>query len=96
MFLKGEKIEEREYQKNIVNSAKDSNTLVVLPTGLGKTIISVMLVDYRLGKHPDSKALFLAPTKPLVNQHFKTFQGLMTLDLGIVSGEVSKNDRKNV
>ncbi len=96
MFLKGEKIEEREYQKNIVNSAKDSNTLVVLPTGLGKTIISVMLVDYRLRKHPDSKALFLAPTKPLVNQHFKTFQGLMTLDLGIVSGEVSKNDRKNV
>lgn len=96
MFLREDKIEEREYQKNIVESAKESNTLVVLPTGLGKTIISVMLVDYRLTKYKGSKVLFVAPTKPLVNQHFKTFSNTMDLRLGVVSGEVQKGDRKNV
>lgn len=96
MFIRKGAIAEREYQKNIFESAKDSNTLVVLPTGLGKTMISAMVADYRLSKYADSKALFLAPTKPLVNQHYKTFSAMMDLELGAVSGEVPKGDRRNV
>ncbi len=96
MFIRKGKIEEREYQKNIFETAKDSNTLVVLPTGLGKTVISVLVVDYRLSKYKGSKTLFLAPTKPLVNQHYKTFSGLMDVSLGMTSGETKKGDRQNV
>ncbi len=96
MFIRKGKIEEREYQKNIFESAKDSNTLVVLPTGLGKTVISVLAVDYRLSKYKNSKALFLAPTKPLVSQHYKTFSSMMDLSLGMASGETKKGDRQNV
>lgn len=96
MFLRREKIEEREYQRNIFESARESNTLVVLPTGLGKTIVSLLLIDYRLEKYKDSKVLFVAPTKPLVNQHLKTFSNLTKLKLGVVSGEVDKGDRRNV
>ncbi len=35
-------IEYRLYQKNIADSASRSNTLVILPTALGKTIISIL------------------------------------------------------
>jgi len=35
-------VEVREYQRAIAKSALESNTLVVLPTGLGKTIIALL------------------------------------------------------
>jgi Fanconi anemia group M protein len=91
-----EKIEDREYQSKIFETAKTGNTLVVLPTGLGKTIISAMLVDYRLERYPSSKALFLAPTKPLANQHSRTFSSLLSIKQGIASGSVSSIQRSRI
>ncbi|MCL4398654.1 MAG: DEAD/DEAH box helicase family protein [Candidatus Parvarchaeota archaeon] len=96
MTLFKEKIEDREYQSKIFETAKTGNTLVVLPTGLGKTIISAMLVDYRLEKYPSSKILFLAPTKPLANQHYKTFSSLLAVKLGVASGSVSSTERGKI
>jgi len=65
--------EPRLYQQTIFASALNKNTLVVLPTGLGKTAISMLLVVNRLKKYPKSKVLILAPTRPLVNQHYDSF-----------------------
>jgi len=62
-------IEVREYQRAIAKSALESNTLVVLPTGLGKTIIALLVAVERLSKFPDGKVLVLAPTRPLVLQN---------------------------
>ncbi|EFD92934.1 MAG: DEAD/DEAH box helicase domain protein [Candidatus Parvarchaeum acidophilus ARMAN-5] len=90
------KIDDREYQKNIFETCKSGNTLVVLPTGLGKTIISAMLADYRLEKYPNSKVLFLAPTKPLINQHMKTFSNIMDIKIGTASGSVSSKKRSEM
>ncbi|ORY88188.1 hypothetical protein BCR35DRAFT_21752 [Leucosporidium creatinivorum] len=58
----------RVYQYNIVHVALFENTLVSLPTGLGKTFIAavVMLNYYRW--YPKSKIIFLAPSRPLVAQ----------------------------
>ena len=58
----------REYQFSIVKRCLFKNTLVCLPTGLGKTFIAavVMLNFYRW--YPEGKIVFLAPTKPLVAQ----------------------------
>ncbi len=64
----------REYQQKIFETALHANTLVVLPTGLGKTLVGLMLAVSRLEKFPGSKVLFLAPTRPLAEQHFKTFK----------------------
>jgi ERCC4-related helicase len=55
----------RLYQETIFDAAAKSNTLVVLPTGLGKTAIAAMMISHRISNYPGSKALFLAPTKPL-------------------------------
>ena len=52
----------REYQKNIINSVlKNGNSLVILPTGTGKTIIAC-----EIAKKIKGKKLLLAPSKPLV------------------------------
>ncbi|MEM4680344.1 MAG: helicase-related protein [Nanopusillaceae archaeon] len=66
-------IELREYQKNILKSCLLDNTLVILPTGTGKTLIAFFVMIERLREFPDKKIYFLAPTKPLVNQHYNNF-----------------------
>ena len=67
-------IEVREYQRAIAKSALESNTLVVLPTGLGKTVVALLVAVERLGMFPDGKVLVLAPTRPLVLQHARFFK----------------------
>ena len=68
------RIEVREYQRAIAKSALESNTLVVLPTGLGKTIIALLVAVERLSMFPSGKVLVLAPTRPLVLQHARFFK----------------------
>jgi ERCC4-related helicase len=67
-------LEPREYQSTIAKSALLSNTLVVLPTGLGKTIVALLVAAERLSMFPNGKVLILAPTKPLVLQHANFFK----------------------
>ncbi|KAL9590479.1 MAG: hypothetical protein Q9203_000707 [Teloschistes exilis] len=61
----------REYQYSIVGRGLYSNTLVALPTGLGKTFIAatIMLNWFRWAK--DAQLVFVAPTRPLVSQQVK-------------------------
>ena len=69
-----EKLEVREYQVEIANFCLNKNSLVVLPTGLGKTIIAVLVAKKALELFPpQSKVIVLAPTRPLINQHYDTF-----------------------
>src|SRR3989344_5414120 len=70
----------REYQKNIVETAKSKNTLVILPTGLGKTKIGIELAVERLNKFTESKILICTPTKPLSNQIKKEFIDSTNID----------------
>jgi len=89
----------REYQQKIFETAKDNNTLVVLPTGLGKTLIALMLTIERQKSHPGSKTLFLAPTRPLVEQHFNTFKKELPelfASLELFTGEVPASKRKSL
>ena len=71
-FLEG--ITPREYQQNIFETCVKKNCLVVLPTGLGKTLIAIMLTIERMKQFPGEKVVLLAPTKPLAEQHKNTFQ----------------------
>lgn len=93
--LRKDKIESRAYQEVIAASASDRNTLVVLPTGLGKTIIAVMVASIKLSDD-DAKVLMLAPTKPLVEQHKKTFQEFLDIDndlMQVMTGEIRPDKR---
>jgi len=67
-------IEFREYQKRIGQQCILKNSLVVLPTGLGKTIIALHVAVHTLQKFSkNSKIIMLAPTRPLINQHYEVF-----------------------
>jgi len=67
-------IQPREYQQKIYETCKDKNCLVILPTGTGKTLVALMMAINRLRLYPESKILFLAPTRPLAEQHLSYFQ----------------------
>ena len=75
-------IEERAYQTAIAEHAEQGNTLAVLPTGMGKTAVALLLAAKRLDC---GKILMLAPTKPLVEQHFRYFSKNLLLEEGEVS-----------
>lgn len=93
------KIQPREYQKKIYETASENNTLVVLPTGLGKTLIALLLSINRLQKHPASKILFLAPTKPLVEQHAVSFKREIPelfADVQALTGETNAKQRAKI
>jgi ERCC4-related helicase len=77
-MLKGFK--PRIYQETIFATAVQKNALVVLPTGLGKTSIALMLGAQRLRQYPTSKVMILAPTKPLVEQHLNTMKKYLDID----------------
>lgn len=87
-LLKTDELESRTYQEVIAASADSENTLVVLPTGLGKTVIAAMVASRKL---TDGKVLFMAPTKPLVEQHKKTFNNLLEVErdeMKVMTGEI--------
>lgn len=70
-------VERRAYQENIVAECQRQNTLVVLPTALGKTMIAILTAVERLDQYPWTKVLVLAPTRPLVSQHHASFQKIL-------------------
>mgnify|MGYP001615954314 FL=1 len=91
--------EPRAYQQAILETAKGANTLVVLPTGIGKTFIALMLAVHRLKEYPATKALILAPTRPLVEQHLSSFQEQLPelfADLQLFTGSVPAPQRKKI
>lgn len=98
-LIKPNTIAKRLYQETIIGTAIKWNTLVVLPTGVGKTIIAILEAAYQLRKFPHSKCVILAPTKPLVLQHLKTFQEFMTVSedqMQIITGEVNPKKRQQL
>ncbi len=89
----------RLYQQTILGTAARYNTLVVLPTGLGKTAIAMLLTIQRLNNFPNSKVVVLAPTRPLVEQHIETFKKHMSLPqeyFAVFTGSISPSKRAKI
>jgi Fanconi anemia group M protein len=82
----------RQYQLDIARHALSRNTAVILPTGLGKTIIALLVMADILPK----RVLFLAPTKPLVQQHYESCKKFLTIDeqaIQMLVGNISAKKR---
>ncbi|MEM4315669.1 MAG: helicase-related protein [Nitrososphaerota archaeon] len=90
-------VEDRAYQRVLVEEALEGNTLVVLPTALGKTVIAELVAAELLHRHPGSKILVMAPTKPLTLQHRESFLKHLIIGTGdttaVVTGETSGRGR---
>jgi Fanconi anemia group M protein len=94
-FIKSNTIEKRDYQINIAEGCLQRSTLVVLPTGLGKTIIALIVIAKVLEKK-EGKILFMAPTKPLVEQHASFLKKFLKADAVIFTGEVAPKEREKL
>ena len=93
-MIKPESIERRDYQISLANIALQNNTLVVLPTGLGKTTIALLIIAETLTQSK-GRCLFLAPTRVLVHQHYDFLKNhLQIFDIAMVTGEDVINERK--
>ncbi|MFA4860755.1 DEAD/DEAH box helicase [Methanoregula sp.] len=77
-LIKPDSLEKREYQLSVAMRALDGNTMVILPTGLGKTAVALIVAASRL-YNEKGKVLMLAPTKPLVEQHLRYFEKYLCL-----------------
>jgi Fanconi anemia group M protein len=100
-LIRPDSIESREYQLSIAMKALDANTMVILPTGLGKTAVALLVAASRL-YNERGRVLMLAPTKPLVEQHLRFFEKFLVakspVDLGaspfaLFTGEAPPNER---
>jgi Fanconi anemia group M protein len=90
------KVEFRLYQKRIADIASERNTLVILPTALGKTVISALVAANILYNYRDAKILVMAPTRPLVMQHRETFLKILKLrekDTVVLTGHTPADHR---
>ncbi|EEY57029.1 DEAD/DEAH box RNA helicase, putative [Phytophthora infestans T30-4] len=71
----------RDYQLAIAEKALYHNTLVSLPTGLGKTLVAAVVMYNFYRWFPTGKIVFMAPTKPLVAQQIKACHEIMGIPL---------------
>lgn len=91
-YIKENTILAKSYQIEIAKNCLHQNTAVILPTGLGKTIIALLVIVKVLPK----KVLFLAPTKPLVMQHCencKKFLDINEQEIIMLSGNIPAKKR---
>lgn len=84
-YLYPSNMEERKYQRAIIATALLDNTLVALPTGLGKTFIAATIMLNFNRWFPDLKMVFMAPTRPLVAQQIKACAAIT----GIAASEMA-------
>ena len=90
-------VEFRLYQTRIADVASEKNTLVILPTALGKTVISAIVAGSILYDYRESKVLVMAPTRPLVMQHRNSFLKMLKLrekDTVLLTGKTPPSHRR--
>nr|XP_049694549.1 Fanconi anemia group M protein [Helicoverpa armigera] len=87
----------RDYQFNIIKAAILKNTLVSLPTGLGKTFIAAVIMYNFYRWYPLGKIVFTAPTRPLVAQQIEACYNIIAIppsDTIEMTGHMQVNTRK--
>ncbi|PRD33611.1 UNVERIFIED_CONTAM: dcr-1 [Trichonephila clavipes] len=86
----------REYQVELLDTARKKNTIVCLGTGTGKTFVAVMLIkefSHQVRETPTNggkRTVLLVPTIPLVLQQAKVIMDCTDLSVGEYFGSESE------
>mgnify|MGYP001170724061 FL=1 len=95
-LLKGD-VEARAYQLEAAKQALSGSTLLVMPTGLGKTAVQWMAMAETVSK--DGKVVLVAPTIGLVAQQFKMAREFLNVNpdsVIMLTGNVPPTKREEV
>src|SRR6476619_7401663 len=98
-LLRKDSVEFRSYQNSISQRAFGKNTLVILPTALGKTVISLFVCANTLYNFRDKRILIMAPTRPLVTQHMNSFFSVLKIfedQIAEVTGKITPAGRRAI
>ncbi|KKA28156.1 hypothetical protein TD95_004288 [Thielaviopsis punctulata] len=84
----------REYQIDLFEKAKDQNTIIVLDTGCGKTLIAILLLRYTIEQEQERvakglkrrTAFFLVEKVPLVHQQYHVIESNLSYPAARVWG----------
>ncbi|CAI8266527.1 MAG: ATP-dependent RNA helicase DbpA [Methanobacteriota archaeon] len=98
-YLSSNYVEARAYQLKALNSILNSSTLLVLPTAMGKTPIEFMVIADKLLQNPEKKALLIAPTNPLLAQHFsdaEKFLNIPSEEIVMINGGIHWKKREEI
>lgn len=96
-LVKTENFEFRRYQLKIMESIySGENALVIVPTGKGKTIMSILSAAKPVSK--GEKVLYVAATRPLVEQHHKEVSDAFVDKQGIemLTGQTKTGERTRI
>lgn len=96
-LIKANSVEARLYQQVVYAKATKANTLFVAPTALGKTILCIMVAAHRIHRE-GGQVLMMAPTRPLVLQHTRSFREFVDLPKGTItefSGRMNPSERES-
>lgn len=92
--LKPDMVEFRGFQANLARIAYEKNALIVLPTGMGKTVVALLTIADAF-KAGAGRILLLAPTKPLVEQHATFFgEALAKQEVHCLTGHIAPAKRE--
>ncbi|XP_077909762.1 Fanconi anemia group M protein [Halichoerus grypus] len=89
----------RDYQLHMARTSLFCNTLVCLPTGLGKTFIAAVVMYNFYRWFPSGKVVFMAPTKPLVTQQIEAcyrVMGIPQSHMAEMTGSTQAITRKEI
>ncbi|XP_040267293.1 Fanconi anemia group M protein isoform X1 [Bufo bufo] len=89
----------RQYQFSMAQAALLHNTLVCLPTGLGKTFIAAVVMYNFYRWYPSGKIIFMAPTKPLVAQQIEAcfrVMGIPQAHMAEMTGSTQAQSRREI
>lgn len=88
--------EKREYQFAMVEAALFRNSLICLPTGLGKTLVAAVVMYNFYRWFPRGKIIFMAHNKPLVAQQIEACRDVVSIpasDSIAMTGKMSPETR---
>ena len=88
----------RKYQFEMLQNCLIKNSLIILPTGLGKTFIALNVIYNFYKWYPKGKIFFLAPSKPLVSQQYECILKITKFDKNDIcelTGNILKKERIN-
>ncbi len=78
----------RSYQRDLLATCVARDTICVMATGTGKTLIAVSLVNQLLEGKPDAKAYIICPTVLLVQQQALYFETNSPFNVALFYGEI--------